>query len=117
MLRAPVISFFHPARSYRPVSPREVEHAAGEVGRPLAVDFVSGAELDFVELAEHVEQHDGDAVGPGDPRAVPAATASNQPQRRGRPVTVPNSRPTWRMCSPVGLSSSVGNGPPPTRVV
>ena len=46
-----------------------------------------------------------------------AATASNQPQRRGRPVTVPYSQPTRRMRSPISLSSSVGKGPPPTRVV
>ena len=29
------------------------------------------------------------------------ATASNQPTRRGRPVTVPYSRPTLRMRSPI----------------
>ena len=43
-------------------------------------------------------------------------TASNQPQRRGRPVVVPNSWPRWRRCSPVASCSSVGNGPAPTRV-
>src|SRR5207237_2408410 len=46
-----------------------------------------------------------------------AATASNQPQRRGRPVTVPYSRPVRRMRSPTASFSSVGNGPRPTRVV
>ena len=45
------------------------------------------------------------------------ATASNQPQRRGRPVTVPYSCPSSRMCWPVASCSSVGQGPPPTRVV
>src|SRR5947207_12664642 len=47
-----------------------------------------------------------------------AATASNHPTRRGRPVTVPYSRPVLRMRSPSpsGPSlSSVGNGPRPTR--
>src|SRR3954465_4101867 len=44
-------------------------------------------------------------------------TASNQPQRRGRPVVVPNSAPTLRSRSPSASSSSVGNGPSPTRVV
>src|SRR6516164_998342 len=47
------------------------------------------------------------------------ATASNQPQRRGRPVTVPYSRPVLRIRSPTpsGPSfNSVGNGPRPTRV-
>src|SRR4051812_40320800 len=44
-------------------------------------------------------------------------TASYQPQRRGRPVVVPNSAPTSRSRSPHSSSSSVGNGPDPTRVV
>lgn len=44
-------------------------------------------------------------------------TASNQPQRRLRPVVVPNSPPVWRSHSPCSSSSSVGNGPEPTRVV
>src|SRR5436853_4567724 len=47
------------------------------------------------------------------------ATASNQPQRRGRPVTVPYSRPVLRIFSPMPLGpsfSSVGKGPRPTRV-
>ena len=34
-----------------------------------------------------------------------------------RPVVVPNSPPRVRMCSPTSSSSSVGNGPEPTRVV
>src|ERR1019366_9966064 len=42
---------------------------------------------------------------------------SNQPQRRGRPVTAPNSLPRLRIMSPVESRASVGNGPPPTRVV
>ena len=44
-------------------------------------------------------------------------TASNQPQRRGRPVVVPYSRPILRRYSPAASCSSVGNGPSPTRVV
>ena len=44
-------------------------------------------------------------------------TESNQPTRRGRPVVVPYSRPTLRICSPVSSNSSVGNGPSPTRDV
>src|SRR5205809_780169 len=42
---------------------------------------------------------------------------SNQPQRRGRPVTAPNSLPSRRSRSPAALSLSVGNGPEPTRVI
>src|SRR3954467_5036093 len=42
-------------------------------------------------------------------------TASNQPQRRLRPVTVPNSRPRSPSRSPSALSCSVGNGPEPPR--
>src|SRR5690606_31177851 len=44
-------------------------------------------------------------------------TASNQPHRRSRPVVVPYSRPALRRYSPSSPSSSVGNGPDPTRVV
>ena len=58
------------------------------------------------------------------PRILPFAApvwrtraASNQPQRRLRPVTVPNSWPRAPSRWPVASSSSVGNGPAPTRVV
>src|SRR5215468_5422309 len=43
--------------------------------------------------------------------------ASNQPQRRSRPVVVPYSCPTLRKCAPLSSNNSVGNGPAPTRVV
>ena len=49
--------------------------------------------------------------------AYRAMTASNQPQRRLRPVVVPYSPPVWRSHSPCSSRSSVGNGPEPTRVV
>src|SRR3954447_24412570 len=45
------------------------------------------------------------------------ATRSSQPVRRGRPVVVPNSPPRSRISAPTSSSSSVGNGPAPTRVV
>src|SRR5947209_9064371 len=45
------------------------------------------------------------------------STASNQPQRRLRPVTVPNSCPRSPSLVPTSLSCSLGNGPDPTRVV
>src|SRR5580704_2926579 len=45
-----------------------------------------------------------------------SATPSIHPQRRGRPVVAPNSFPVFRSSSPVASSSSVGKGPPPTRV-
>src|SRR3546814_14870849 len=45
------------------------------------------------------------------------STASNQPQRRFLPVTVPNSWPRSPSRVPVASSSPVGNGPDPTRVV
>ena len=44
-------------------------------------------------------------------RSGAPGTASNQPQRRLRPVTVPNSRPRSPMRSPISSCSSVGNGP------
>ena len=46
-----------------------------------------------------------------------AMTASNHPQRRGRPVVTPYSPPALRSHSPPSSSSSVGKGPSPTRVV
>src|SRR3954463_8890858 len=49
-----------------------------------------------------------------------AAVASNQPTRRGRPVTVPYSRPMRRMGPPIPPGPPAtpgGNGPRPTRVV
>src|SRR6266516_3209467 len=44
------------------------------------------------------------------------AGPSNHPQRRGRPVVEPYSFPRLRSCAPAS-TDSVGNGPPPTRVV
>ena len=38
-------------------------------------------------------------------------------ERRGLPVTDPNSAPASRSFFPVSSASSVGNGPAPTRVV
>src|SRR5262249_45490309 len=49
--------------------------------------------------------------------AYRTATASNQPQRRGRPVEAPYSCPVSRSRSPIGPVNSVGSGPSPTRVV
>src|SRR3954468_24925973 len=49
--------------------------------------------------------------------AYRTATASNQPHRRGRPVTAPYSLPLSRRRLPRSPKSSVGNGPSPTRVV
>ena len=43
-------------------------------------------------------------------------TRSSQPQRRGLPLTVPYSWPRSRILSPVSSSSSVTNGPSPTRL-
>ena len=45
------------------------------------------------------------------------ATASYQPQRRGRPVEVPYSAPRSRSRSPSASMRSVGRGPEPTAVV
>ena len=45
------------------------------------------------------------------------STASNQPHRRLRPVTVPNSWPRSPRNCPTSFCCSVGNGPSPTRVV
>ena len=46
-----------------------------------------------------------------------SAGMSSQPQRRGRPVTEPNSLPRFASRAPISSVSSVGKGPVPTRVV
>ena len=46
-----------------------------------------------------------------------SATKSNHPQRRGRPVTAPTSRPILDISAPTSSNNSVGKGPEPTRVV
>ena len=53
---------------------------------------------------------------PVDTHRKRSATRSSQPQRRSRPVTVPNSPPISRTRSCAGPSISLGNGPSPTRV-
>ncbi len=45
-----------------------------------------------------------------------SAGKSSQPQRRARPVVLPNSWPCLRSISPSLLNNSVGKGPLPTRV-
>jgi hypothetical protein len=49
--------------------------------------------------------------------AYRAMTASNHPQRRGRPVVTPYSAPLLRSHSPVSSRSSVEKGPSPIRIV
>ena len=46
-----------------------------------------------------------------------AAGQGYQPVLLDLPVVVPNSPPTFLICSPISSSSSVGNGPLPTLVV
>src|SRR5436190_10353554 len=57
------------------------------------------------------------SVSPFTRAAYRPTTASNQPQRRSRPVVVPYSAPTLSRCWPLPSNSSVGNGPEPTRVL
>src|SRR5271165_4333864 len=49
--------------------------------------------------------------------ACRTSTASNQPQRRRRPVLVPYSLPRSPSNCPVASDNSVGNGPAPTLVL
>ena len=55
-------------------------------------------------------------VNPLTRRLKRAATPSNQPQRRGLPVVVPNSCALSLIWLPISSFNSVGKGPPPTRV-
>src|SRR3989441_7437742 len=56
-------------------------------------------------------------VNPFTRTAYRTTTASNQPQRRGRPVVAPNSPPSSRIRCATSGAASVGSGPLPTRVV
>ena len=57
----------------------------------------------------------GIALRPG--KTYAAVVRRSLLSAKGRPVTAPNSWPTFDRCSPVTSNSSVGNGPAPTRVV
>ena len=67
----------HPAgqRAINGDRPRQVVDVAGKVGRPLAVDFVGVADLEFFEAAQHVQQGDRDAVDAAQSRAVAGGDA------------------------------------------
>src|SRR5207245_5072403 len=56
-------------------------------------------------------------VNPFTRTAYRTTTASNQPQRLGRPVVAPNSPPSSRIRCATSGAASVGSGPLPTRVV
>ena len=58
-----------------------------------AIQLVADTDLELLEPVQNVELGQGDAVMPEVLIAWRTSTASNQPQRRGRPVTVPNSWP------------------------
>jgi hypothetical protein len=57
------------------------------------------------------------SVSPFTRDAYRRSATSSHPQRRFRPVTVPNSWPRTPRRSPSSPRSSVGNGPAPTRVM
>ena len=81
------------------------------------VDPVTDADRNLLPAGQYIQLGEEDV---GEPVALAAASttrASNQPQRRLRPVVVPNSAPISRMRSPSSSRSSVGIGPSPTRVV
>ncbi len=59
----------------------QIVHVTGKIGRFPAVQFIGGANFDFRQLAEHVQQHDAQYVHPAQARRVtnghgiePAAT-------------------------------------------
>ncbi len=69
-------------------------HAGGEAIDPLAVEVIADADFQLGQRIEDVELGQRDAVDAGDTLTTwRVSTASNQPQRRGRPVLVPNSLP------------------------
>ena len=72
VIRAAAGDFFLPTgqRFVNRLSAAEIIDVAGESRRCFAVDFVGGADLQFVEAAEHVEQHDGDRIDAAEPAGV-----------------------------------------------
>ena len=60
------------------------------------VELVADADLDLGQAVEHVELGDAQARDAVDADRALQRAASSQPQRRGRPVTVPRSWPTRR---------------------
>jgi hypothetical protein len=93
------------------LDPRLRALAGGQIVDHLAVEPVAGADLDLVEAVEHVELGQGDAVDAAGRTVWRTSTASNQPQRRLRPVTVPNSRPRSPIARRSRCPARSGTGP------
>ncbi len=70
--RAAAGDFFLPAgqRFVDGLGAAKIVDVAGEARRLLAVDVVGGADLQLVEAAQHVEQHDGDRIDAAEPAGV-----------------------------------------------
>jgi hypothetical protein len=89
----------------------------GQAAHHLAIDPVARANAQSRHPVQHVELGEREAPIPPIFTACRTMQASNHPQRRRRPVTVPNSRPRSPKPRPTSSCSSVGKGPLPTRVV
>src|SRR5208283_4688439 len=88
----------------------------GDLLRFSAVDLISDADGNFSQIVEHIQLGDDQPAGAVDHIGVAKQRQIEQPVRRGRPVTAPNSLPFLRSASPISSFNSVGKGPPPTRV-
>lgn len=92
----------------------------GEVFRYRAVsELVGDTDRNFIQITEHIEIRERHLSRPLNSQPVTVATASNQPMRRGLPVTTPNSPaspPLLRSSSALGPAISLMKGPAPTQL-
>ena len=79
--------------------------------RGLPSTRVARADPDLGHAVQHVELRDARPSTPFSSNERRSIGMSSQPQRRGRPVTEPNSLPRFASPAPTSSVSSVGNGP------
>ena len=80
---------------------------------PAAVDLVGDTHRDLFPPGEDVQLGQEEVGQPVDAAGEPGDGASNQPQRRSRPVVTPRSPPIRRRRSPSSSCNSVGTVPTP----
>src|SRR5436189_2683496 len=99
----------------------QAEGHADQLLEPLEVAARLRRQIDLILIAAHWSRTSSlvraTVSRPLTRTAYRSTIASNQPQRRGRPVTEPYSLPRAWTCSAILPDISAGNGPPPTRVV
>ena len=109
-------------RSWRDAAQQALSEAAKTIRQIEGMDVISPSASYAVHTLTAAKPERtssfvrNNSVSPLTRAAYRSTTASNQPQRRLRPVVTPNSCPIRPSRSPSSPVSSVGNGPAPTRV-